>query len=92
MIDDLKQRMINIDYDVALIGAGASSLPLVAHAKQHKKKAAHLGGPLQILFGIKGGRWNNSNIGKYFYNEHWVNPLKSEIPEKFQKIEGGCYW
>jgi hypothetical protein len=84
--------MDTIDYDVMLIGAGASSLPLVAHARKNGKKAIHLGGPLQLLFGIKGGRWNNGDIGKHFYNEHWVNPSVEETPEKYKSIEGGCYW
>lgn len=56
------------------------------------KKAIHLGGPLQLLFGIKGGRWDNGDIGKVFYNEYWTRPLLEETPEKFKNIEGGCYW
>ena len=75
-----------------LIGTGASSLPLIAHAKKRGKKAIHLGGPLQLLFGIKGGRWSNGDIGKYFYNEHWISPSTEETPEKYKNIEGGCYW
>jgi len=92
MIRHYKSLMDTIDYDVMLVGAGASSLPLVAHAKKNGKKAIHLGGPLQLLFGIKGGRWNNGEIGKHFYNEHWVNPSIEETPVKYKNIEGGCYW
>jgi len=84
--------MDTIDYDILLIGAGASSLPLVAHARLKGKKAIHLGGPLQLLFGIKGGRWSGGDIGKYFYNEHWTSPSEEETPLKFKQIEGGCYW
>jgi len=92
MIRHFKTIMDTIDYDVMLVGAGASSLPLVAHAKKSGKKAIHLGGPLQLLFGIKGGRWSNGDIGKHFYNEHWINPSIEETPEKYKNIEGGCYW
>jgi len=92
MIRHYKSLMDTIDYDVMLVGAGASSLPLVAHAKKNGKKAIHLGGPLQLLFGIKGGRWNNGEIGKHFYNEHWVNPSIEETPIKYKNIESGCYW
>jgi hypothetical protein len=91
MIQDFKSKMDNIQYDVAIIGTGASSLPLVAHAKRQGKKAIHLGGGLQIMFGIKGSRWDN-NIGSFFYNEHWARPLSEEIPEKYKFIENGCYW
>ena len=92
MIADLKKQIDHIEYDIMLIGAGASALPLVAHAKRSGKKAVHLGGPLQLLFGIKGGRWDNGDIGKVFYNEYWTRPLLEETPEKFKNIEGGCYW
>ena len=92
MIRHYKMLMDSINYDVMLIGAGASSLPLVAHAKRQGKKAIHLGGPLQLLFGIKGGRWSEGDIGKHFYNEHWVSPSEDETPIKYKNIEGGCYW
>lgn len=92
MIKDIKQQMDVIDYDVVLIGTGASALPLIAHAKQKNKKGVHLGGPLQLLFGIKGGRWDNGPIGKNFYNEHWVRPSLDETPKMHRAIEGGCYW
>jgi len=92
MIENIKKLMSNTDYDVLLIGAGASALPLVAHAKRSGKKGIHLGGPLQLLFGIKGGRWDNGPISKHFYNEYWTRPSLDETPEKFKNIEGGCYW
>ena len=92
MVRHYKSLMDTIDYDVMLIGTGASSLPLVAHARKNGKKAIHLGGPLQLLFGIKGGRWSEGDIGKHFYNEHWINPSIEETPEKYKNIEGGCYW
>lgn len=92
MIENIKKLMSNTDYDILLIGAGASALPLVAHAKRSGKKGIHLGGPLQLLFGIKGGRWDNGPIGKHFYNEYWVKPSLEETPEKYKNIEGGCYW
>jgi len=92
MVRYFKSLMDTIDYDILLIGAGASSLPLVAHARLKGKKAIHLGGPLQLLFGIKGGRWSGGDIGKYFYNEHWTSPSEEETPLKFKQIEGGCYW
>lgn len=92
MIEDIKNQMDTLEYDIVLTGTGASSLPLISHAKKRKKVGIHLGGPLQLLFGIKGGRWDNGPIGKYFYNEHWVRPSPEETPLKFKNIEGGCYW
>jgi len=83
-----------IDFDIAIIGAGAYGLPLASFVKQLGKKAVHLGGATQILFGIKGQRWEReyaNSIAKLF-NEHWVRPNSSETPENSKNVEGACYW
>lgn len=92
MVNNLKDKMNDINYDVCIVGTGASSLPLCAHAKKKGKQAIHLGGPTQILFGIKGKRWDENNIINKFYNEHWVRPAANEIPEDNKFVEDGCYW
>lgn len=84
----MKRAMQSTPFDVALVGAGAWSLPLVAHAKKLGKKGLHLGGQLQLLFGIKGGRWDRGN----FYNEAWLRPLSEERPTGFMRMEKGAYW
>lgn len=76
------------DFDVALIGCGAYGFPLAAYCKKIGKQGIHIGGPLQLYFGIKGKRWDNYG----FYNEYWVNPDESEKPKNLEKVEGGCYW
>lgn len=88
MKDDIARRT----FDVALIGAGAYGLPLSAHVKRLGKVAIHMGGALQIFFGIKGRRWESMPQISRFFNEAWVRPLASETPEQNAKIEGGCYW
>lgn len=80
-----------IDFDIALIGCGAYGFPLAAHIKRMGKQAIHLGGVLQILFGIKGRRWDESSTSN-MYNENWVYPDKSEVPEGAVSVEGACYW
>ena len=50
----MKNEIDKKDYDICLIGCGAYGLPLAAHVKRQGKKAVHLGGALQLLFGIKG--------------------------------------
>lgn len=76
------------DFDVALIGCGAYGFPLAAYIKRKGKQAIHVGGVLQIYFGIKGKRWDNWGI----YNEYWTSPSKEEIPANANKVENGCYW
>lgn len=80
------------DFDLAIIGAGAYGLPLAAFVKSLGKKAIHMGGATQILFGIKGARWDTHDVISTFYNEHWVRPSAEETPPSFKSVENGCYW
>jgi hypothetical protein len=88
MCDEIKK----IDFDIAIIGAGAYGLPLASFTKALGKKAIHMGGATQILFGIKGKRWDQHEVISKLYNEYWVRPLPSERPDQYHKIEKGCYW
>ena len=27
-----------------------------------------------------------------YYNDKWIHPDKSEIPNNFKNVENGCYW
>jgi hypothetical protein len=66
--------------------------PLAAHVKRMGKKAIHMGGATQILFGIKGKRWDTHPVIGAMYNEHWVRPALEDVPQQANKVEGGCYW
>lgn len=88
----MEEEISKKDFDVALIGAGGYGLPLAAHVKRLGKVAIHMGGALQIMFGIKGRRWDNMPAISKFYNEHWVRPSASERIDSADEIEGGCYW
>ena len=87
-------EIAKVDFDICLIGAGAYGLPLAAFAKSLGKKAIHLGGVTQILFGIKGKRWEQlyADTTAQLFNEHWVRPMVSETPESKDMVEKGCYW
>lgn len=90
------------DFDIALIGCGAYGFPLAAHIKRMGKKAVHIGGPLQLLFGIIGRRWENPSYGvkelketgRYssLINEYWVRPGEKGRPRNAGQIEDACYW
>jgi hypothetical protein len=90
--ESMKAQVEQMDFDVALIGAGAYGLPLAAHVKDLGKQAVHMGGALQIFFGIKGGRWDENPEINRFYNEHWTRPLAEETPAQSGQVEEGCYW
>ena len=91
-LDFMKSEIDKADYDIALIGCGAYGLPLAAHVKRMGKKAIHMGGVLQFLFGIKGKRYvDNPETAKYI-NEYFVSPSDTDRPKLAEKVEGGCYW
>ncbi len=92
VLDDLKRQMTSLDFDIAIIGASVFSLPLAVHAKRLGKHGIHLGGALQIYFGITGNRWNNNPIISKFHNEHWTRPLPEETPSNNAIVENGAYW
>lgn len=85
-------RVNGIEFDIAIIGAGAYGLPLASFVKNIGKKSIHIGGATQILFGIKGKRWDKLPFFRQLYNDSWVRPLAKETPENYQDIESGCYW
>lgn len=91
-LENMKQKMDMIDYDVAIIGCGAYGLPLAAHAKRSGRIAIHLAGATQILFGIRGRRWDKIEKYNTLFNEYWVRPDVSETPPIANSVEGGCYW
>lgn len=99
----MKDEMDKIDYDICIIGCGAYGFHLAAHAKRMGKKAIHMGGATQLLFGIKGNRWEDPMYGvkewglpEGFYtkmfNEHWIKPGEEGRPKNAESVEGACYW
>lgn len=93
----MKKQMDTNDYDIALIGCGAYGFCLAAHAKRMGKKAFHMGGVLQLLFGIKGRRWESASYHPIYnystlFNNYWVKPGAQLKPPTADDIEGGCYW
>ena len=53
----MEDEISKIQFDICLLGCGAYGLPLAAHVKRLGKQAIHMGGGVQLLFGIKGKRW-----------------------------------
>jgi hypothetical protein len=88
----MKDQLLRIDFDIAIIGCGAYGMPLAAFVKDIGKQAIHLAGWTQVLFGIKGKRWvDMQQVAKYM-NGYWVHPNQSENVLNQNKIEQGCYW
>lgn len=102
----MEEKINQIDFDVALIGCGAYGLPLAAHVKRIGKQTVHVGGGLQLMFGILGKRWveQYSDAWQYrpgveinlnyrqLFNDNWIYPLDEDIPLDSDIVEDSCYW
>ena len=91
-LDSMVEKIKSMDFDIALIGCGCYDIPICSTIKDMGKQAIIVGGGLQILFGIKGKRWDNHGIISKLYNDNWVRPSSSEKPSQFDNVEKGCYW
>ena len=89
MCDDIS----GIDFDIAIIGCGAYGMHIGAFIKRDLgKKAFHLCGATQLLFGIKGSRWEGIPGFEVMFNKYWVRPFDSDKVQNIATIEHGCYW
>lgn len=89
-LEFMKNQIDQIDFDVAILGCGAYGFPLASYIKNKGKQAIHLGGVTQLLFGIKGKRWEEWEHYTSLRGTGWV--FANEKPKGFDKVEGGCYW
>jgi hypothetical protein len=93
-LDWMKRGIAALDFEVALVGAGAYGLSLAAFIKRDLgRKAVHLGGSTQLLFGLRGHRWDQwPRYSQGLYNDAWIRPSLEEKPAAADKVEGACYW
>ena len=72
-LDALYNQCMKSDFQVALLSCGSYAVPLAARLKAAGKQAIVVGGMLQLMFGIKGARWEASRPDIVaMYNEAWV--------------------
>lgn len=88
----MENQISKCDFDIAIIGAGAYGLPLAAYCKKIGKQAIQMSGATQLLFGIKGKRWDEHPFISNLYNDAWIRPNSDETPTHKSKVEGGSYW
>lgn len=86
------KETLKVNFDIAIIGCGAYGMPLAAKICESGRMAIHMGGATQLLFGIKGTRWDVRPDYVSLYNDYWCRPADKERPEAASKVEGGCYW
>lgn len=86
-----KKQIDSTDFDIALIGCGAYAFPLGAYVKSKGKKCVITAGATQLLFGIKGARWDHAET-PVPYNDSWIRPNNDEKPVMAETVENGFYW
>jgi hypothetical protein len=91
-LDHMKKQIDMLDFDIAIIGCGAYGFHLAAHIKHLGKKAVHLGGATQLLFGIMGRRWESVEEIQQLVNQYWIRPNANETPKNHTILENGAYW
>lgn len=76
----ISARIAQIDFDIALIAAGALAVPIAAFVKSLGKIGFDLGGELQFLFGVRGKRWRDDDRWQNdYFTESWV-----DLPDQYR--------
>ena len=91
-LDWMKGEVDKRDFDIAIIGCGAYGFPLAAHVKKIGKKAVHLGGAVQNLFGIRSNATDNNDWVVNKINEYWTRSSVEETPKYSERVENARYW
>ena len=91
-LDYMYEEAMKTDFEIAILSCGAYSLPLATRFKAAGKGAIHMGGVCQMLFGIKGRRFEDEPGASDFFNEYWVYPSAEETPRSAKTVENSAYW
>lgn len=77
---------------IVLIGCGGLGMIIGDRLRAAGKICIVMGGAIQVLFGIKGHRWEKHPVISEFWGEEWVWPSVEETPRGAGMVEEGCYW
>lgn len=93
-LNALYMRCMEQKFDVALLACGSYAVPLASRLKDAGKQAIVLGGMMQLMFGIKGARWEASRPDIVaMYNDAWVRAGKDDRVKNADKmVDGAAYW
>lgn len=90
----LYNKCMEKDFEVALVSCGSYAVPLAARLKAAGKKVIIPGGMMQLMFGIKGTRWEESRPDIVaMYNDAWVRAGKEyQVKDSDKMVDGPAYW
>jgi hypothetical protein len=85
-------KVLESGAEIALVGCGGIGMLIGSELRRHGVSVLVLGGAIQVLFGLKGKRWETHSVISKFWNDAWRWPAADEIPGGARFVEGGCYW
>lgn len=91
-VEFMEKKVLDTQPRIVLLGCGGLAMPLAGRLKQKGIICVVLGGAIQLLFGIKGRRWEQHPQLSQLFTDDWILPSLSEIPNGAAQVEGGCYW
>lgn len=89
----LVRKVLEIEFDVAIVGCGAYGLPLSCEIRKKGKTVIELCGSVTKLFGI----YNNVMERRYpkeleeWRTKEWIRPIETPM-ENYKSIERAAYW
>ena len=91
-VDSVVKQVVDSGAEIVLIGCGGLGMIIGYRLKLLGKVCIVMGGAIQVLFGIKGNRWETHATISRFWNDAWVYPSLDETPANSSSVEKGCYW
>jgi hypothetical protein len=91
-VDKVVAEVLETKAEVVLIGCGGLGMIIGSHLKSAGLICIVMGGAIQVMFGIKGGRWERHPVISTFWNSSWVWPSVEETPMGAGNVEQACYW
>lgn len=86
----MEDDIAKLDFDVALVGAGAYGFPLSVAIRRMGRIAIETCGSTPLYFGIYGERFVRHGLPDYV-TDAWIRPMETP-PKNYKQVEGGCYW
>ena len=90
VLNRMKEDIAKLEFDIALVGAGAYGFPLSVAIRRMGRIAIETCGSTPLYFGIYGERFIKHGLPDYV-TDAWIRPMETP-PKNYKQVEGGCYW
>ena len=89
---ELADVLIEFEPKVVLVAAGGYGVPLATFAYEQGYSSIQIGGCLQLLFGIMGNRWRESEPVLRQRTTNWLDKPLEKRHRGARVVEGATYW